>query len=335
MQTTFSLTAFFRSLLPSSRSAAGPEASPTTERSAREVPAHDMGARSGGSAFYCCYGVRQKAQAGEDDVVSDDSSRALMFMPDLDEGIQMQEGFLQPDGAGSVAWHQRDVRWALAFPAGRGRPEAPDRDAGVRGDRKSPAPDTASAQTSDASPPEPVSRGRTVPSEHTLLTAQGLADQVRDILNAGGSEAAKRKNLSGLLQSVSHDPQLVECLVLNVLASKDFKDAQKVFFIAHVARHHIDNGLTQPPRQLSREAVLSITQSLRDHRAQWRDKTSYGQAFSHFYEGARYVLQAQDLHSEKTFLQDADFVASLKTQSGGFRRWAIDKLDELLRAHPG
>ncbi|MEY2802461.1 MAG: hypothetical protein RL513_2046 [Pseudomonadota bacterium] len=117
---------------------------------------------------------------------------------------------------------------------------------------------------------------------------------------------------------------------MNVLSSPRLEDPQKVHFVAYLARHHINDGRTQPPRPLSREAVLAITQSLRDHRTQWRDKISYGQAFSHFYEGARHILAEGDLRSEKEALQGLDFVTSLEKHSGAFNRWAITKLDRLL-----
>lgn len=297
MQSTFSLTAFFRGLFSTSRPSIDSEASPATGRSVRQVPPQDTGARSG-SAFYCCCGVRPQAQAYGGDSLPDGGSRALLFMPDLDEGIQIRGGLLQPGGAEPVSWQERDVRLA------------------------------------QASPPEPLSRGRTAPSEQTLLTAKGLADQVRDILNSAGSERVKRESLAALLQRVSKDPELVECLVLNVLTSPQLNEAQKVYFIAHLARHHVDDGRTQPPKPLSRDAVLAITQSLRDERARWRDKTSYGQAFSHFYEGARFILEEGDLRREKAALQDRDFVASLRNHAGNFNLWAITKLDELLRLQP-
>ncbi len=338
--TSFSFTTFFRGLFSGSSAPGASDEPRPTSRSAREVPPADTSARADGGSFYCCYGARQRSDIYESDTAADGASApAALYMPDLDVGIQMQGGFLQPADSTAEAdgqpvwWHERAVRAVPAAPltsVAAARSDDPIEDPDAPGDRKSVSSEPVSVEVPSATThSEPVSGGRAEFSAQTLLTAQRLADQVHKILNGTQPDAIKRELLAQLLQDVSHDPQLVECLVLNVLNSSKLKDAQKVYFVAHVARHHIDDGVTQPPKPLSRDAVLAITQSLRDHRAQWKDKTCYGQAFSHFYEGARHILDREDLLTQKVALQHRDFVTSLGNQSGNFGLWAIQKLDEL------
>ncbi len=344
--TSFSFTTFFRGLFSGSSAPGASDEPRPTSRSAREVPPADTSARADGGSFYCCYGARQKSDTYEPDAAADGASLpAALYMPDLDEGIQMQGGFLQPADSTPEAdrhpvwWHARAVRAVPAAPAATtptvatARSDDPIEDPDALGDRKSVSSEPVSVEVPFATThSEPVSGGRAAPSAQTLLTAKDLAVQVHGILSSDGSDAFKLESLARLLQGVSHDPQLVECLVLNVLTSSELKDAQKVYFVAYVARHHIDDGVTQPPKPLSRDAVLAITQGLRDHRAQWKDKISFGQAFSHFYDGAQHILGSEDLSSEKAALQKPDFVASLRKQAGDFNRWAIGKLDERLKA---
>lgn len=204
------------------------------------------------------------------------------------------------------------------------------------GDRKH----SASSSEHSASKQKPLdghgssgstSATRAKPSAQTIETAERLTEKVHQIMGGSGNDSQKGAQLSELLREVSHDKQLVETLVVNVLMSPKFGEPHKVFFTAYVARNAIDDGSTQPPKPLSREAVLSLTADLRGASARWRDKINYGQVFSHLYEGAKHVLGREDLVAERLALGAAPFADSRRVQSSGFRLWAIGKLEELIR----